>query len=81
MPDVEERDWKDVISDILKGEGLEVAEDMAVATVRGVMKALPKIADAIPGEIDDMVISILVAMEPKILSMLDKIDGIDDPNY
>ena len=77
----DDTDWKEIIKDILEGEGLQVAEDMAVATVRGVMKALPKIADAIPGEIDDMVVSIIVAMEPKILAMLDKIDGIDDPNY
>ena len=78
MPD---EDWKDKLEDILKGEGLEVAEDAIVATVRGVFKALPKIAAIIPGAIDDMIVQIIVAMEPKILSMLDKIDGIDDPDY
>jgi hypothetical protein len=65
----------------LKGEGLDVAEDVAVATVRSVFRALPKIAAIIPGSIEDMVVQIILTMEPKVLAMLDKIDGIDDPNY
>ena len=81
MPDEGPKDWKELLGDLLKGEGLEVAEDAAVSTVRGVFKALPKIADIIPGQIDDMVVQVLLLMEPKILSMLDKIDGIDDPDY
>lgn len=81
MPDEDPKDWKDLLKDLLEGEGLEVAEDAAVSIVKGVFKALPKIADIIPGSIDDMVVQIIVAMEPKVLAMLDKIDGIDDPNY
>jgi hypothetical protein len=74
-------DWKKLLADLLKGEGLEVLEDNVVTTVRGVFKALPAIAKIIPGTLDDMAVQIIVALEPKILEMCDKIDGKDDPNY
>ena len=77
----EKKSLSGILKDILAGEGLEVAEDVAVATVRSVFKALPKIAEKIPGKIDDMAVQIILLTEPKILEMLDKIDGIDDPTY
>lgn len=79
MPD-EVRTPKDDLLDLLKAEGMEVAEDLAVDMVRKTFAILPKIAAIIPGTIDDVIINIIRALEPKVLSLCDKIDGKDDPD-
>ena len=64
-----------------KAEGLEIIEDTAVAAVKSSFKIvkiiLPKVSIAVAA----ILVPILELVEPKILAMLDKIDGIDDPNY
>lgn len=61
--------------EILKSEGLEIAEEQAVALCKGVFKALPKIAQATENKVDDLVVPLLLAVQPKVLEVLDKIDG------
>lgn len=61
--------------EILKSEGVEILEDQAVSLVKGVFKALPKIAAATENKVDDLVVPLLMVVEPKILEVLDKIDG------
>jgi len=61
--------------EILKEEGVNIAEDQAVSLVKGVFKALPKIAEATENKVDDLVVPLLLVVEPKVLEVLDKIDG------
>lgn len=63
------------IAEILKKAGLEIGEDVAVATVKGVIKALPDILLATENKMDDMLIPLLALIEKPILDLLDKIDG------
>jgi hypothetical protein len=73
-------DSKEII-EILQKEGLEVAEDMAVEAVRGAIRLikamLPKVHPILEGIIGPM----LDQLEPVLLGIVDKIDGVDDPNY
>jgi len=69
------------ISEILKEQGLDIAEDAAVATVKGVFKALPAILAVTENKYDDMLIPVLGLLEPQVIGILDKIDGEDDPEY
>ena len=61
------------LSDILKDAGLDVGEDAAIAAVKAVFKALPKIALATENKIDDLVAPVLLMLEPKLVEMLDAI--------
>ena len=72
---------KEKLMELLKAEGMELAEDIAVETVKMAFEILPKVAAIIPGTIDDVIINIVVALKPRVLQLLDKIDGIDDPDY
>jgi hypothetical protein len=63
------------ITDILKDQGLDIAEDVAIATVKGVIKALPGILALTPNKFDDLLIPILGLVEAPLISLLDKIDG------
>lgn len=63
------------LAEVLKKHGVEIAEEQAVAFVKGVFKALPEIAAATPNKVDDLVVPLLSVLEPKILEALDKIDG------
>lgn len=63
------------ISEILKKEGLDLAEDVSIAAVKAVLNALPAILRASPSKLDDLLIPILGIISGPILSLLDKIDG------
>lgn len=69
------------ITDILRTQGLDVAEDLAVQSVKGALKLiramLPKVNPTMAMVLDPL----LVALEPILLDMIDKIDGEDDPDY
>jgi hypothetical protein len=71
----------DEVKVIAKSEGLDLLEDSAVAITRAAFRivkvAVPKVNIAVAA----IVIPILELIEPKVLSLLDKIDGKDDPNY
>ena len=65
------------LSDILKEHGLNVAEDTAIAAVKSIFKALPDIALKTENKVDDLFIPVVSIIEPKIIEMLDKIDGVE----
>lgn len=73
-------DKKD-ITDIFKAEGLDVAEDMAVAATRAVFKLITVMVPQVSFGLGSIILPLVNAVEPKILTMLDKIDGEDDPGY
>ena len=66
---------KSRLVEILKEAGLEVTEDVAIDIVKGVFKALPKVFQETENKYDDMVIPVLGLIEPKVLELLDGIDG------
>lgn len=73
-------DKKEIIG-VLQAEGLDVAEDMAVAAVRAafriIMLVVPKVSNGLGAIVGPMI----MLVEPLVLGMLDKIDGKDDPEY
>lgn len=71
-------DLKKTLLEELKKEGLNIAEDAAVGAVKAVFKALPRVVLASENKFDDLLIPILGVVEPKVLELLDKIDGEDD---
>ena len=75
----EDKSIKQMLVDELKKEGLDIAEEAAVAAARAIIRVLPMIALKTENKIDDMFVPVLTIMEPKIMEMLDKIDGEDDP--
>jgi hypothetical protein len=68
------------IGDILKEHGLDVAEEMTAQIVKATFKILPVIAKSTPNKFDDLLIPVLSVLEPKVLALVDKIDGEDDPD-
>lgn len=59
----------------LKENGLDIAEDMAIAAVKVILGIIPKVAIATENKWDDLCIPMLAVLEPAILKELDKIDG------
>jgi len=66
------------LKEILKAEGLEVAEETAIAAVKAVMKAMPAIVMASENKYDDMLIPVLAVIEPKVIEVLDNINKADN---
>lgn len=70
---------KNELLERLKEEGLNVGEEVAVQVVRGLFKVLPVVLAKTPSKLDDLLIPVLGVVEGKVMSLLDKIDGEDDP--
>lgn len=74
-------DVKTEIMDVLKGEGLTAAEETAVAAVRAAIKLLrlmlPKVSTGF-GIAFNMFMDVY---EKKLFALIDKIDGVDSPEY
>lgn len=66
---------KKMILDELKKEGLNIAEDTAIAAVKAVLKVVPKVVSETENKVDDLLIAILPVVEGPIMDLLDKIDG------
>lgn len=66
---------KKEIAELLKGKGLDVAEDAAIKAVKALFEILPMIVAKTENKYDDMLIPVLGVLEPKIIELLDKIDG------
>lgn len=66
---------KSMIKEELKEAGLNIAEEAAIDAVKALFKILPKLAMASENKYDDLLIPVLGVVEPKVLEMLDKIDG------
>ena len=72
---------KSEIIDVLKEEGLDLAEDLAVNAVRGAISLIKTMLPKINSMVAILLIPLLDQLEPVLLGMLDKIDGQDDPTY
>ena len=66
---------KEILMRNLKTEGLEIAEDTAVAVTKALFKTAKEVAAATANPIDDAVVGILATFEQKLLDLEDKIDG------
>lgn len=66
---------KKEIVELLKGKGLDVAEDVAIKAVKGVFEVLPVIIAKTENKYDDLLLPILGILEGEIVRLLDKIDG------
>lgn len=63
------------LKEILKAEGLDLAEETVALAVKAVFNALPKIAKETENTIDDALIAIIEVLKPTVNAWVDKIDG------
>lgn len=73
-------DKKD-ITKILKEEGLDITEDMAVTAVKGAFRLIAVLVPQISKGLGGIIGPLVAIVEPQILALIDQIDGEDDPNY
>ena len=71
-------DLKAILKEELANAGAEVAEEAAIAALKGIMKAAPRIAAATENTVDDMFIPVLALIEPKLIELLDQINKADN---
>jgi len=72
----EEKSAKKIVLEELKVEGIDLAEDMVAGAVKAIFRAVPKL---LPAALAPIVAGVLLAAEPAVLALVDKIDGEDDP--
>lgn len=70
-------DKKQIVG-LVKDEGLDLAEDMAIAGVRGALKIIRVIVPQLSRGAGTMVNLFFDAYEDEIIKLLDKIDGKAD---
>ena len=66
---------KTKLKEILKEEGLDLAEDTVALAVKAVFNALPKIAKETENTVDDALVGIIEVLKPTVYAWVDKIDG------
>jgi len=72
---------KQEIIEVLQAEGLEKAEEMAVTALKTTFNIMRILVPKLNMYAAIMVLPLLEVMEPKFLSEIDKIDGVDSPDY
>ena len=72
---------KKEITNILKEEGLDVAEDAAVMAVKAAMKIIALLVPKVSNGLGALILPMLTYVEPLILEQIDKIDGKDSEKY
>lgn len=72
---------KEEIVTVLKDEGLDVGEDMAVSAVRAAFRLLLLIVPRFSVGLAAIMPALVNIIEPQVLAALDHIDGEDDPGY
>ena len=70
-----EVDVKGIIAAELKAKGLDIAEDVAVKVADAIFDTIPKILRATPNKFDDLLIPVLAVVKPKVMALIDNIDG------
>lgn len=73
-------DQKEIVT-ILKTEGLDIAEDMAVQAIKGAFKLIGEMLPKVHPMLSLVVSPMLNELQPMLLAIIDKIDGEDDPGY
>lgn len=74
-------DLRKEIVTIFKSEGLEVAEKTAVNAIRAAFKILRYIVPKKSVGLGIIIDNVVDLVEPYVLSVIDKINGKDDPAY
>lgn len=69
---------KDILAEVLKSEGLEIAEETAILAAKAIFKSLPAIAAVTENKIDDMFVPIVVMIQGPVLELLDDINKADN---
>lgn len=69
------------IIEILKDEGLELTEELAVNAVKGAIKLIKSMLPKVNPMVAMLITPLLDQLEPVLLGIIDKIDGEDDPGY
>lgn len=72
---------KQEIVTVLKDEGLVVAEDVAVSAVKAAVALLKVLIPKISTGFGMAFVFFIDAYLPELLKLVDKIDGVDDPEY
>jgi len=67
-------DFKALV-EILKGHGLEIAEDAAEQVVKSTLEWLEAEVVKSENKYDDLLLAVLPVLKPMIFKMIDKIDG------
>ena len=73
-------DKKEIV-EVLKSEGLDVAEDAAVMAVKAAMKIIALLVPKVSNGLGALILPMLTYVEPLILEQIDKIDGKDSEKY
>lgn len=71
-------EMKKIIVEELKAVGMDIAEEAAEKAVKAIFKAIPKALAASENKMDDMLIPLLGLIEPKVMELIDGIDGKKD---
>lgn len=70
---------KKQIAELFKVRGLDVAEDMAVLAVTAAFDLLILIIPKVSAGLGAIIVPMVEIVKPKVLELLDAIDGKDDP--
>lgn len=73
-------DKKEII-EVFNTEGIQVAEEMAVAAVKSAFRLIAILVPKWSKAAGLMIVPVLVYIEPFVLRMVDRIDGKDNPKY
>lgn len=73
-------DQKEIVR-VLKDEGLDIAEDMAVHAVKGAFQLIKTMLPKVNPVVALVMIPMLDTLQPLLLDVIDKIDGEDNPDY
>lgn len=72
---------KKEIVDILKKDGLEIAEETAVQATKAAFSLLKILLPKISNGFGSFIVPMLGYAQDEVLKLIDEIDGIDNPNY
>ena len=76
-----EQEVKDEIMNILKEEGLELAEDTVVQIVNVAFGIIERVVPKMNVGVGAIIVPIAMLLKPTLLTLVDKIDGKDSPEY
>lgn len=62
----------------LEAEGLEIAEETAKDLLAAVLRVLPKAVQASPNQYDDLLVPVLMAVQPYLLQLIEDINPADN---
>lgn len=76
-----ENELKKEIIDILKKDGLEIAEETAVQATKAAFSLLKILLPKVSNGFGSFIVPMLGYAQDKVLELIDEIDGIDSPEY